>query len=443
MQQSLKILQAPVMELARLLRESIETNPVLEDSANGISLEQLEQQRHSRERSEEQSQQGPYADSSYNNRQAGGQAAHDFYLDSMVEAQTLQSHLLQQLHEHALTPEMLRACSIIIASLNERGFLEETLGEISWQQHCPLTLLEQALQLVRQLEPAGIAADNARHSLLLQAERLYPGDQLVIKLLQHHLDQLAKRQFAAIAASLGCAQQAVERAFEKITRLSLNPAAAYCQQFNPHITPDVYLDYDKNTGQFSIRLCDELLPQLKISDVYKDLLAKPGLAANEREYLRTKIKEARSVIKSLDQRQATLLAIVSRLAVLQRDYWLHGKTRLKALTMQQIAAELELHPTTVSRAIAFKYIQSPQGLEALRNLFTQGVKQGDGEQNMSNSAVRQTIADLIRAEDGKKPLSDNKIAALLEQRGIKLARRTVTKYREQLGILPTHLRKHQ
>jgi len=442
MQQSLKILQAPVMELAHLLRESLETNPVLEDSANSISLENIEQQRHKREQFDEQAQRGPYSDSSYNNAYSGERNQQDFYLGSMVEPQTLQSHLQQQLHEHALEPQQLRACEIIIASLNERGFLEETLGEISWQQNCPLTLLEQALVLVQQLEPAGIAARNARHSLQLQAERLYPQERLIKTLLEKHLDLLAKRQFGSLSALLGCSQQAIEQAFDKITRLSLNPAAAYCQQFNPHISPDVYLDYDKNTGQFSIRLASELLPQLKISDVYKDLLVNPKLAAAEREYLRGKIKEARSVIKSLEQRQSTLLAIVSRLAVLQRDYWLQGKTSLKALTMQQIASELELHPTTVSRAIASKYIKSPQGLEALRNLFTQGVKQGDGEQNMSNSAVRQTIAGLIRAEDAKKPLSDNKIVALLQQRGITLARRTVTKYREQLGILPTHLRKH-
>ena len=445
MRKSLEILQASTLELTQIITQALETNPVLEDATESISLDA----------------EGPDADEAdsleylnetdddwRDSRILEGRVAQwtgedeerrQHLYESIVAPVTLQQHLQQQLDLSMVDPKVREAAQAILGNLDERGFLDLPAKDLGIRLGIKPAYLNAALRLVQTFDPAGLGAANITESLLLQLERKGGTETIEYKVVRDHLEDLARKRHPQIAKALGTSIERITEAASRIGRLTPNPGGDFNPSGNPYIQPDVIIERDED-GSLSARLTGENLPDLRINDFYKDMLGKDGVNAKARQFLRDQIRDGRSLIRSISLRQETILAIAHKLIAHQADFFNKGPRHLRPLTMNEIADELGMHATTVSRAVAGKYLQTPQGLMEMRSFFATGYQTRDGEE-VSNTGVREAIQQLVAAENPAKPLSDEALMKALAKQGIKVARRTVAKYREQLNILPSHLRK--
>lgn len=445
MRKSLEILQANTLELNQLLREALETNPVLEASIESVSLDaeapedeeadSLEYLNETdddwRDREIVSNQTNPWTTDDEVRRQ--------HLYDSIVAPETLQQHLLQQL-ELAMVDERIKAAGrAIIANLDPRGFLDLPLTELATRETMEMSTLKAALTIIQSFDPPGVGATGLAESLLLQLAHAGESGTIEHRIVAQHLEDLARKRFPQIARALGTPLERVVEAAERISRLTPNPGGAYDPTGNPYILPDVVIERDDD-GLWSAQLTNEHLPNLRINDLYKDLMGASGIDNKTRNFLRDQIRDGRSLIRSIGLRQETILAIAYKLIEHQRDFLEKGSRHLRPLTMNDIADELNMHATTVSRAVAGKYIDTPHGLMEMRAFFATGYQAADGAE-VSNAGVREAIQQLIARENPSKPFSDEAITKHLKQQGLQVARRTIAKYREQLNILPSHLRK--
>ncbi len=273
---------------------------------------------------------------------------------------------------------------------------------------------------------------------MIQLHRAGRGRSLEYRIVDDHLDDLARKHYPQIARALKVSTGQVSEAAGHIATLDPSPGAGFDPSANPHIIPDLAFERDE-AGTWTAVLTNEYLPRLRLNDGYKDMLGTTG-DGKLRTYLRNQLRDGRTLIHALDQRQETILAIGEQILARQTDFLERGPRALKPLTMNEIAEVIGVHPTTVSRAVAGKYVRTPHGVMEMRRFFASGYRTAGGGE-VSNAGVREAVQDLVDAEDSHKPLSDAAIEKLLKKRGLKVARRTVAKYREQLGILPSHLRK--
>lgn len=446
MRQSLEILQANTMELSQLLQQAAEMNPTLEIQEDNLPLEEAPE---------------PDAEYDYENLSefddtwredqilSHGSRQHssedeerrEFLYNSIVAPVTLQQHLLEQLNRSGVSDEKRAIAEHLIGSINDRGFLDDPIETLAPLSDYTLKELRSAQSLLQSFDPAGVAVENLTESLLLQLQIMGLGGSLESRIVDQHLDDLARRKIGDIARDLGVSQEAVHRAAEQIALLTPDPGAAFDATSNPHVSADLELKQDSE-GKFYAKLTGDHLPKLNISNHYKDLLAKLNADPKARKYLRDNIHEGRQIINAVGQRQETLLKIGSEIIKRQADFLQHGKGKLRPMTMHDLAESIGVHAATISRAVAGKYILTPHGLIELRSFFTSGYTTQQG-QEISNTGVREAIQQLVSNEDAAKPLSDTAIEKQLKAKGIKVARRTIAKYRDQLGILPSHLRKRQ
>jgi RNA polymerase sigma-54 factor len=252
------------------------------------------------------------------------------------------------------------------------------------------------------------------------------------------MESLGKRRIPDIARKLGASIDDVQDAFGRIAHLDPRPGRAFMPDENQYIVPEVFVT--ESGGEFTVSTSNDHVPHLRISNVYKDLMAQADSSPEVREYIREKIRAGKFLIKSLHQRQQTILNIAKEIVHRQRDFLEKGVAYLKPLTMVQVAEVVGVHETTVSRAVSGKYMQTPQGLFEMKYFFTSGIQTMTGA-DVSNTSVKDMLDEMIKKEDTTKPLSDEEIVKLLAEKGIKIARRTVAKYRSELNILPSHLRR--
>jgi RNA polymerase sigma-54 factor len=269
-------------------------------------------------------------------------------------------------------------------------------------------------------------------------ERLGKKQSLSYRLVEQYLDDLANKRYPLLSKRLAVPIEQVSRAADFIGTLDPRPASRFASLQNHYVTPDVVAE--KQGGEWVAMMNGDDLPHLRISNAYKDMLADPAARSDVRDYIRDKIRGGKFLIRSIHQRQATIQKIAVEILKHQLEFLEKGSAFLRPLNMAQVADAVGVHETTVSRAIAGKYIATPHGVFEMRYFFTQGVKTESGE-DLSNTSVKNAIAEIISTESTRKPLSDDKIAKMLNERGIHVARRTVAKYREALNILPSHLRK--
>ena len=281
--------------------------------------------------------------------------------------------------------------------------------------------------------------DGIPESLLLQLERSTGKETIEYRIVRDHLQDLARKRYPRIAHALGTTAERITEAAAIIGRLTPNPGGEFDPTGNPYILPDVIIERDDD-GNWYARLTGEHLPSLRINDFYKDMIGKNGTDAKARQFLRDHIRDGRSLIHAISLRQETILAIAHQLIRRQSRFLSKGPRHLRPLTMNDIADELNLHATTISRAVAGKYILTPHGLMEMRTFFATGYQTRDGNE-VSNAGVREALQQLIAAENSAKPLSDEFLMKALDKQGIKVARRTIAKYREQLNILPSNLRR--
>lgn len=444
MRQSLEILQANTMELSQLISQAAEMNPTLEISEESEQFEDLlpadaETDYENLSEFDDYWREDQILSRGTHHYTSDDEERREFLYNSIVAPKTLQQHLIDQLNHAAIDDEEYMAAEHLIGSINDTGFFDEPLEDIA--SHCAFTIqqLRSAQQLIQGFDPPGIAVENLTQSLKLQLELQGLGQSLESRLVEYHLDDLARRKFGEITRALGVSQEAVIEAAERIAQLNPDPGAAFDATSNPQVSADLELRRDMD-GNFYAHLTGDHLPKIRISDHYKDLLAKLGSDPKARKYLKDNIHEGRQIIHALGQRQETLLKIGTEVVKRQTDFIKHGLTKLRPMTMQDIAEAIGVHAATISRAVSGKYILTPHGLMELRTFFSSGYTTQQGTE-IANTGVREAIQKLVNHEDPAKPLSDTAIEKQLKAKGINVARRTIAKYRDQLDILPSHLRK--
>lgn len=443
MRRSLEILQAGTMELNQMVQQALETNPVLEDIGESDSLDAIEHEDlddlSSLNETDDDWREESILSGTTRNWTEDNEAAREHLYNSIVAPQTLQQHLLDQLAVAAAAEPVRLATEALIGALDERGFFDQAPDQVGRQFAINPPDLEAALRLLHSFEPPGIGATDLRHSLLLQLERAGQVGSVEYRIVCQFLDDLARRRYPPIARQLGTTVERIVEAAERIGRLNANPGGDFNPTGNPEVRPDVVIEEDRD-GEFIARLTNDYLPRLKISDYYKDLVAKTGSDREARSYLREHLREGRTLMRSLSLRQETIQTIAERIVAHQGPFLRQGHRHLRPLTMNGIAEELGLHATTVSRAVAGKFVLTPHGMMEMRAFFASGYQTAGGEE-ISNAGVRDALQQLVESENPAKPMSDSALTKALAEEGIKVARRTVAKYREQLGILPSHLRK--
>lgn len=441
MRQSLEILQANSLELSQLLQQAIQTNPALEITTNEETLPD-ETPLEAEHDSEVLSDLDDHARDDYISTKSStpgpSQETIDYLYDSIVAPHSLQQHLTEQINTEEITPELSIACREIIANTNDRGFLDQPLTDIAITSTHSLELLEKALVKIQHLDPAGVGAHDLRESLLIQLQKRNLLGSLAYQIVENHLHDLAQKKLPAIAKELKTSVEKIVDAAKVITTLTPDPGAEYDPTSNPYIVPDIKFTQDTD-NKWQATLTNEHIPEVSISHVYKDLQASTT-DSKTRTYLKEQIKDGKQIITAISQRQHTLLRIAEELIKRQQAFIVSGASELKPLTMNELAEVIGVHPATISRAVAGKYALTPRGIIELRTFFTSGFQSKDGAQ-VSNTSIKDTIQNIVQDEPPAKPLSDSAIEKILAVKGLKVARRTIAKYRDQLGILPSNLRK--
>ena len=444
MQQSLAVLQAPTLELRKLIQQELEENPVLEDLTEDISLDEKQAEEEEFEREFEELSQ---LDDDWREHMALHRSAtrrddagdkHQFIMDSLIEHETLQEHLLHQLGLSDVSDADRPTAEMLIGNIDEDGFLAFKIEEYALGARLPLPRLTRCLKLIQSFHPVGVGAQDLRECLLIQLERLDKEHSLEYRIIDKYLDDLAHKRYPQIARRLGVTPHQITLAAEFIGTLDPKPGSIFTETANNYITPDIFVERD-GSG-FSVQINNEQIPHLRISSAYKDIMARADSSKQAREYIRDKIRGGKFLIRSIAQRQDTVRGITEQIVRHQDDFFRRGPDFLKPMNMAQIAEIVGVHETTVSRAISGKYISTPHGVFEMKYFFKPGYTTDSG-QDMSNTSVKNAIAELVKAEDSTKPLSDEKIVSELKEKGITIARRTVAKYRDALNILPSHLRK--
>ncbi len=450
LQQSLLILQAPLLELRNLVQQEMETNPVLEELANEENPETPEPEKTAAEDAqfkEEFDQLAKLDDewrdymaqsASYSGRSQSEEEKRQFFFDSIATQETLQQHLMGQLNQTALDADDRKTAEVIIGNIDDSGFLQSSPEDMSMNTGIAKDDFENMLTLVQSFYPPGVGARDLQECLLIQLKREGKQGSLEYKIIAEHMQDLGKRRFPEIARRMGLSAEQVQKCANNIARLDPRPGQIFAESPQNYVLPDVTVE--KIDGEYQIILNGEQIPHLRISNTYKDIMSQDGNGSEVKDYIRDKIRSGKFLIKSIHQRQQTISNIAHEIVKRQMEFLDHGSAHLKPMTMVQIAEVVGVHETTVSRAISGKYMSTPQGVFEMKYFFTPGYQTASGEA-MSNTSVKEAILDLVKSEDGSSPLSDKEIVEILSERGIPIARRTVAKYRTELNILPSNMRR--
>lgn len=475
LQQSLALLQAPTLELKALIEQEMQQNPVLEEN----TVAEVEQEAKNQELGASidhadpteppsdvtfdpatDKSTGPVDDfqaeferlvqldqewrehfSQTNVPQRYTQEDEErrqFMFDSLVADTSLQETLLEQVRLSDISDEKRPIAEMIIGNIDDYGYLQASVDELAFSTNIPAEDITEVLKLIQSFHPPGVGARDLRECLMLQLERVDRKDTLEYKIIDQYFDALGKRRLPEIARGFGIHVDEVQDAVENIGRLEPRPGRAFLPDNDQYVLPEVFVN--KVGEEWVVSTNNDHVPHLRISNTYKDLMSQADSSSEVREYIREKIRAGKFLIKSLHQRQQTILNIAKEIVSRQREFLDKGVAHLKPLTMLQVAEVVGVHETTVSRAVSGKYMQTPRGIFEMKYFFTSGIKTASGV-GMSNTSVKDMISEMIKDEDPGKPLSDEEIVRMLSEKGIVIARRTVAKYRSELNILPSHLRK--
>ena len=459
--QSLEILLASVQELQVKISEELAENPTLEQISPGnedLAGDLLSETESAQKKpTPEEKKNGEddavaemiqLADSWQNSipfsGSGGWQSSEDdeekreFLFESLTAEQSLQELLLEQLRLSDADEKTVALGELIIGSIDDFGYLRSILADLATVGGVSVKEMERVLKFIQSFEPAGIGARDPRECLLIQLERNGKKNSKVYTLVSRHLDDLAANKLPQIAKKMKISMEQLHELIDEIKLLNPYPGSVLAPNKPVYIVPEVTIV--EEDGEFKVKEEEGHLPQLRISQYYIKLLEDPSSSQETKEYIRQKLASSRALMKSITQRQRTIVQIAEVIIDTQYDFLKKGIDYLHPLTMQQVADKLGIHETTVSRAIANKYLQTPYGLFEFKFFFSTGFQTDAGEE-VSNRSVMEKIKDIIAREDSSKPYSDLKLTKLLEEEGLSVARRTVAKYREAMGIPSSHLRK--
>lgn len=455
LRQSLEFLQVPLLELRTLVQQELEKNPTLEERP--MESEPLEVETPSVEPKEEAEAVKDFGEEyevlaqidddwkdyfRESSVRTGVSPEEDerrkHFLDSISQPESLQEHLLNQLGLSELQDKEKEIGEQLIGHINEDGYLAVTLEDIAFSVKEDVERVQRVHAVIRDFDPIGVGSFDLIDCLLYQIERDGKAGTSAELIVRDHLEDLAGHKYAVIARALKISVGEVQQIAHYIATLDPRPGRRFAMETAAYVVPEVVVQ--KINGEYTIILNNEQLPHLRISKRYRTLMESAGTDADTKAYIMEKIKSGAFLIKSIHQRQQTIRNIATEIVKVQASFLEEGVKGLKPLTMSRVADVLGVHETTVSRAVSGKYMQTPQGVYEMKYFFAPGYQTSSGEA-VSNKSIKDRIDQLIGDEDPSAPLSDQAIANLLKKEGVNVARRTVAKYREELKILPSHMRK--
>ncbi|SHE33312.1 RNA polymerase, sigma 54 subunit, RpoN/SigL [Seinonella peptonophila] len=417
LRQAIQILQFSTIDLVGFIQEQIIENPVLEMHDFDKWLEFLN---------------SPLP----NHRERSTPVIYDEIVD--VQSQSLADYLEQQLHYLDLKPDIYSICIYLIGNLDERGYLDLTLQQICNHLSVSLAEASEALHLLQSLEPAGIGASSLEECLMLQLSRKTKQNETANRIVQQYLLELAQGRLSMIAKHLDVEINEVKEAIEIIRTCQPRPGLLYAPHSTQYILPDVTVE--KKGDQFQVRSNERDWPQLRISSRYRQLIRTATDQPIEViQYVKNQIQSGIGLIKGIEQRRNTIERVAEVIVEYQQDFFEHGIAGLKPLTLKKVAERVELHESTVSRATQHKYVQTPRGIFPFRFFFPSGIASDQGM--VHTESIKMEIKRLITNESKLRPLSDQKIGQQLQHLGIRISRRTVAKYRDELGIPASSIRR--
>jgi RNA polymerase sigma-54 factor len=453
LQQAIKLLQLSRLELVNLASQELQENPVLEES----SLEDMEKSLLEKD-PDKQKDGGPeeikgelegvkdinwdeymqnyeYYPRPMPPKEDPGRG----YEATLTKKTSLVDHLVWQLRLSPLAEGEVEAAEMILGNLNEDGYLDCAVEEIAHACGMEVPFIEQVLARVQEFDPPGVAARDLQECLVLQAKRFGIGNTMVEAILKDHMRELEKRRYDLIAKKLGEDLDDVLSAVRVITNLDPRPGSAYSGEEPLYIIPDVYVY--KVDDEYVVVLNEDGLPKLRISGYYKNILSKRDLSGTDtKEYIQDKLRSAAWLIKSIHQRQRTIYKVACSIVNFQKEFLDKGISCLKPLVLRDVAEDIDMHESTISRVTTNKYMHTPQGILEMKYFFKSSITQRAGAK-ISSETIKERIRQIIAQEDPQKPISDQEIVSILKSSDVDIARRTVAKYRESLGIMPSMRRK--
>ena len=477
LQQSLNLLQAPMLELKAMVDQELQLNPVLEEQG-ALDAEAHDMRESSEGEESKVDLSEPPSDTQYDPTDESnvGEPVDDFQkeidqlieldqgwrdhfsstnipvhnlkqedekrqfmLDSVTTSQSLQDFLLEQARLSDFGEQQFKIAELIIGNIDDSGFLQSSVDELVFSSGRPSSEIQTVLEIVQAFHPPGVAARDLRECLMLQLERAGRVDSLEYRIVRDCMDELGRRRIREISKKVGEKVDAVQNAMECIGYLEPKPGREYMPETEQFVVPEIFISRGDN-GEWKATSNNEYIPRLRISNTYKDLMAQAATSGDVRDYIRDKIRSGKFLLKSILQRQSTILNIAEEILKRQGEFMEHGASELRPMTMSQVADAVGVHETTVSRAVSGKYVETPHGVLEMKYFFTSGLAFKDGS-SLANTSVKGMLSELVKKEDTTKPLSDEDLVKAFTEKGVKIARRTVAKYRAELNILPSHLRR--
>lgn len=468
LQQAIKLLQLSRLELQNLIQHELLENPILEETPEEAASKEEEEvsvtepaallhEPHDKEQKapEVGTKDGELKEptnfdwenyiGSYNSADMGSSETPDFsdepppYENLAPTGASLQDHILWQLHMAAVPQSEFEIAEELIGNIDDEGYLKADLGEMAQKLGVSLFQVEEALASIQELDPPGVGARNLKECLKIQIEPFDPREKALLEtLIDHHLEDLERKNYPVILKDLKISMERLRELAHVISTLEPKPGRPFGSERPQYIIPDVFVE--KVGSDYIVFLNDDGLPKLQVSNFYRNALYQKEMPSNAKEYIQDKLRSALWLIRSIHQRQRTLYRVTSSIVKFQKDFLEHGVSALKPMVLRDIAEDINMHESTISRVTTNKYVQTPRGLFELKFFFNARVPAGNGD-GLTSEAVKEEIRKLVTTEDAKKPLSDQIITDLLNKNNIQIARRTVAKYRELMGILPASRRR--
>jgi RNA polymerase sigma-54 factor len=468
LQQAIKLLQLSQVELVETIDQELEINPVLEeaesedissskDTNSNIDLQENEFISHETQiptLASSELEKIPWEDKAiqdinwkdfWDDDNRTSLPSHSFekketpnYENLFARTEGLEEHLLWQLQmSHFNDIERKNAC-LIIGNLDRNGYLKTTVEEIAEEVGCTPENVEDVLKRVQTFDPVGVAARDLKECLLIQMEHLGINDPLLLTLVREHLNHIERHNYQAMAKATNQSLEEIARAIEIITGLEPCPGRPFSNEDIRYIVPDIYVY--KVDDEYVVALNDEDMPRLRINSFYRNAIKNGIASSSAKDFIQDKLKSALWLIRSIQQRQKTIYKVTKSIVGFQREFLDKGIAYLKPLILKTVADDIEMHESTISRVTTNKYVHTPQGIFELKFFFSASLGRDDGS-DIASYSVKEQIRQIIQAEVPTKPYSDKQIVEMLAKEHIRIARRTVAKYRDLLGILPSSRRK--
>ncbi len=477
LQQAIKLLQLNRMELVEVVNQELVENPILEEMGDNAESETTENPTPEEQaaegapdpEAEQKRDEDSFLKPTPKEEQLVVGKEDDFNWESYVEefnsssssapsmreindelpsfenvltkTTSLEEHLAWQLSMIALTDQERKLGELVIGNLSDDGYFNADLADLAKETEMELEDAEEVLKMIQNFDPVGVASRNLQECLMLQAYFMTPRQPMVEKIIQNHLSDLERKSYPAIARALDVPIDQVIRATRLILEFEPKPGRSFHANDTHYITPDIYVY--KVADEFVIVLNEDGMPKLRISPYYKTILASAKKDQNSvtKEYVQDKLRSAVWLIRSIHNRQKTIYKVTDAIVKRQRDFFEKGVQLLKPMILKDVANDIGMHESTISRVTTNKYVHTPVGIFELKYFFNSSINSADGGDALASEAVKEKIRQMVSKEDAKNPLSDQKIVELLRNENIEIARRTVAKYRDMLGILSSGKRK--